>query len=102
LAADAWLIVGMGDVSRRTQEHNERLGNAMRALGFERTLLSFDGKTQNCYARGNKAERQQRIYLTTLITVNGPDHGVTGTPNNDVRYTPNSRATHDDPTNPRP
>jgi predicted P-loop ATPase len=69
LAADAWLIVGMEDVGRRTQDHNQRLGSAMKTLGFERTTLSFDGENAKCYARGSKAERQQRIYVV---------HGQTG------------------------
>src|SRR5262249_50635234 len=63
LAADAWTIVGLGkDVGRRTQDHNERLGRAMKELGFTRTVASFDGKNERCYVRGNKAQRQQRIY----------------------------------------
>jgi predicted P-loop ATPase len=61
LAADAWLIVGMPP-ERRTQEHNGRLGKAMRELGFERKPLQFDGRKQKGYRRGPVEEREKRIY----------------------------------------
>jgi predicted P-loop ATPase len=68
LGADAWAIVGMEDVGRRTQDHNERLGNAMKSLGWERAVASFDGKNCRCYARGTKAEREHRIYAVKAQT----------------------------------
>ena len=61
--ADVWDIVGV-DEARRTQVHNERLGSAMKALGFERKSLNFDDRKQRGYARGSSdAEREQRIYV---------------------------------------
>jgi Virulence-associated protein E-like domain len=61
LGADAWKLVRMPP-DRRTQEHNGRLGQAMRQLGFERTKLRFDGEPKWGYARGNAKEREKRIY----------------------------------------
>lgn len=52
LAADAWLLVGV-PTGQATQEHNARLGKAMRALGWERAKLRFGGKNPEwCYCPG--------------------------------------------------
>ena len=53
---DAWEIV---DVPRgqRTQFHNERLGQAMREIGWERKKRRFGGPPEWCYVRGD-AENQ--------------------------------------------
>jgi predicted P-loop ATPase len=61
-ARDAWKIVGM-DESRRSQDHNLRLGRAMKTLGFERKPLNFDGRPQKGYARGSAKERGKRIMV---------------------------------------
>jgi predicted P-loop ATPase len=61
LGTDVWDIVGMSS-ERRTQDHNVRLGSAMKRLGFERKLLRFDGKPQKGYVRGTPGEQEQRIY----------------------------------------
>lgn len=62
-AGDAWEIVGV-PVDRRSQEHNERLGEVLRELGFERTKLRFGGPgSEWCYARGSKDERQYRLHI---------------------------------------
>jgi hypothetical protein len=42
-AADVWKIVGV-DPGHRVQDHNVRLGQAMKDLGFERKPLQIDGK----------------------------------------------------------
>jgi predicted P-loop ATPase len=63
LAKDAWEIVGMRDESRRNQEHNLRLGRAMKKLGFERKVLNFDGKVQRGYAKGTECEQMKRILV---------------------------------------
>jgi hypothetical protein len=47
---------------RRTQDHNERLGSAMRNLGFEHKKLRFDGESKWGYARGTAEERERRVY----------------------------------------
>lgn len=39
-ARDLWSVVGV-PLDRREQRHNERLGNCMRELGYERTKLRF-------------------------------------------------------------
>jgi hypothetical protein len=65
---DAWTIVGV-PTGLRTQDHNARLGEALRELGWERTKLSFDGVIQWCYVRGNKDERKRAIH------VGGDDQG---------------------------
>ena len=61
LGADVWKLVRMSP-DRRTQEHNGRLGQAMRTLGFERTKLRFDGEPKWGYARGDAKERETRVY----------------------------------------
>jgi hypothetical protein len=59
--ADVWKLVRMPP-DRRTQEHNGRLGQAMRDLGFEHTKLRFDGESRQGYARGDAKERERRVY----------------------------------------
>jgi predicted P-loop ATPase len=51
LNADAWTVVGL-EAGRQTQDHNERLGTAMRHLGFERRKRRIEGEPENCYIRG--------------------------------------------------
>jgi predicted P-loop ATPase len=67
-AADAWMIVGMEDVGRRTQDHNQRLGAVMKDLGFERKSLSFDGRKQKAYARGTEEQQEHQILLVSNAT----------------------------------
>lgn len=50
-------------VGQRTQEHNARVGDAMRELGFERTKLRFGGQPEWAYVRGTPEERCQFIVL---------------------------------------
>jgi hypothetical protein len=63
LSTDAWKIVNMAE-GQRTQAHNERLGNAMKAIGFERKHPNFDGRQQWGYVRGDKDERLKRIFVS--------------------------------------
>ncbi|MEM6623783.1 MAG: virulence-associated E family protein [Pseudomonadota bacterium] len=52
-AEDAWRIVGR-QAGHRTQDDNERLGDAMRRLGFERTKRRFGlPHPEWCYVRGD-------------------------------------------------
>jgi len=60
LAADAWKIINLS-VAQRTQAHNERLGSALRLLGWKRTMRRFDGRPQKGYVRG---ESKQRIKIS--------------------------------------
>lgn len=56
-----WGLVGFSDESRRTQEHNTRLGKVMQRLGFVRTRRRDGGKLQYAYVRGEGDEREKRI-----------------------------------------
>lgn len=71
---DAWTILDV-PTGQRTQEHNARLGEAMKELGFERTRLRFDGRMTWCYARGSTEERQLAI---TIYSENGKLRGYVG------------------------
>lgn len=63
LAADAWTLVGITH-GQQTQEHNARLGTAMRKLGWTRDKLRFGGKDpENCYKRGDSKEKVLRRIL---------------------------------------
>lgn len=60
-AADVWEILNINP-AQRTQDHNDRLGAAMRELGWDRVKLRFGGKTPEWgYARGTKEEREQQL-----------------------------------------
>jgi hypothetical protein len=69
-----WALVGLEDIGRRTQDHNERLGNVMRALRFKRKKLRIrlaDDKRpvkRWCYVRGD--ERKQ-LFLVPVGNVMG-------------------------------
>ena len=56
-AEDAWRIVGRPP-GQRTQDDNERMGDAMRRLGFDRTKRRFGlPHPEWCYVRGDGAAR---------------------------------------------
>ncbi len=55
-AEDAWTIVGVPE-GHRTQDHNTRLGDALRELGWERERLRFKGKRGYCYVKGDGRAR---------------------------------------------
>jgi hypothetical protein len=58
---DVWRIVGVS-VDRRTPQHEQRVGEAMRELGFERKQGRFGGGgPEYAYVRGTKAERLRQI-----------------------------------------
>jgi predicted P-loop ATPase len=59
-SANVWMLTHL-PIGQRTQYHNVRLGDVMRALGWKRTTLSFNGKVGRCYAKGNAQERMQEI-----------------------------------------
>jgi len=57
LAADIWDLFGI-PAGLRTQDHNARLGEAMRELGWKRKKLRFGGGIPAwCYVRGEGRER---------------------------------------------
>ena len=55
-STDLWNALGV-EIEKRTQEQNARLGAAMKALGFERKILKFNGKNERCYVRGTLMEQ---------------------------------------------
>ena len=59
-AADVWEILDIKP-AQRTQEHNDRLGAAMREIGWQRTRRRFGGELEYGYARGTKEEREQQL-----------------------------------------
>ena len=62
-AADVWKTLDIRE-GQRTQEHNARLGEAMRQLGWTRVKLRFgDSRKEWGYCRGAGADREQRIYV---------------------------------------
>jgi len=64
LVEDAWRIVGMHDVARRTQNENARLGETMRRVGFERVKRRHESRNQWHYVRGTPEETERRIVLS--------------------------------------
>lgn len=69
-ADDAWRIVGRV-AGMRTQDDMERLGDAMRRLGFDRKQRRFGGNQEWCYVRGDGALR--------IVPEFGPDGSRIGT-----------------------
>lgn len=63
LNTDIWHIVAV-PVWQRTQQHNSRLGDVMRKLGWERKKLRIDGRVAWVYAKGDSYEQQFRIYIS--------------------------------------
>ena len=60
-AVDVWDLLGI-PAGQQTQDHNARLGEAMRILGWERGKLRFGGpRPEWCYAKGSKAEREREL-----------------------------------------
>ena len=60
---DIWKILDIKS-GQQTQEHNARLGDAMRELGWKRTKLRFGGPNPEwCYAKGSNCERKTALHL---------------------------------------
>ena len=55
-ASDAWSIVGKPP-GMRTQDDNERMGDAMKRLGFERGQRRFGAGPEIAYIRGDGARQ---------------------------------------------
>jgi predicted P-loop ATPase len=69
-AADVWRIVGV-DPGHRVQEHNVRLGQVMKDLGFgPNKPLQIDGKKQRAYARGSE-EEQEKQHIIVVVSEDG-------------------------------
>ena len=56
---DAWKIVGVGEAIR-TQEHNRRLGDAMKKAGWSRGRRRRDGNLRYAYVKG-ESDRWLRV-----------------------------------------
>jgi len=54
-AADVWKLIGKRHPRWRTQDDNFRLGEAMRALGWTRTMQRFGGQPISAYVKGTEA-----------------------------------------------
>jgi hypothetical protein len=62
-ARDVWQIMQI-PTGQRTQDHNRRVGEAMRNLGWVRTQLRCGrSKPERAYARGTAQEREQLIVV---------------------------------------
>lgn len=73
-ASDVWNVLDI-PAGQRTQEHNARLGEAMRALGWERKKLRFGGPPEYAYVRGDSPKE-----LETYRTQEGGMHIGSGEP----------------------
>lgn len=62
--SNVWTIIGV-PVGQRTQEHNTRIGEVMRQLGWEKTKLRFGGQPEHCWVRGNAELRSRVITIVT-------------------------------------
>lgn len=87
-AADVWKLVNI-PAGQRTQDHNARLGDAMRDLGWTRTKRRFGNRPEHAYVRGEGPESEVRIWTHLNLTgwyasyltpeeVSKPDSGGTG------------------------
>jgi predicted P-loop ATPase len=66
-ANQTWDIVGV-PTDRRTQEHNVRLGNAMRANGWYRAQRRFEGKRETAYVRGTELQQEKKTIVAYRST----------------------------------
>jgi hypothetical protein len=62
LSADVWNVINVPQ-HMRTQEHNARIGEIMRNMGWNRKKLRVDGKSSWCYAKGDNLEQTKRIVI---------------------------------------
>ena len=72
LCADLWALINV-PVGMRTQEHNARMGEVMRGLGWERLKLRFDERPQWHYFKGTEEDRHDN-HLPRVCIERGPDN----------------------------
>jgi predicted P-loop ATPase len=81
LTEDAWAVVNI-PTGQRTQDHNSRLGDAMKALKWERKKFNLDGRKRWFYARGTLVEQKRRVIIERSIdnglSIYYEDGGVVG------------------------
>jgi hypothetical protein len=63
LSADVWTILNIPP-GMQSQDHNGRMGDAMREMGWERVKYSLAGKTRWHYAKGTSNQRYVRIIVS--------------------------------------
>lgn len=63
---DVWKIVGMFDVSRRNQNDNVRIGDAMRRMGFDRTSIRINEKIKHGYVRGTTEDEKKQLIVISM------------------------------------
>jgi hypothetical protein len=93
LCGDMWTIVQV-PVHVRNQEHNVRLGDVMRKLGWERKKLRFgDLGPKWSYAKGDKTQQMKRVIITRTpddglrVDPEGePDTGVVHRPEQEIPF----------------
>lgn len=80
-AADMWDVLNVSG-AQRNQEANVRLGESMRALGWERKQGRIEGRVSWCYVKGDRSTdlRQKRVmfYRTEMDGWRCRLEGVTG------------------------
>lgn len=57
-SSDVWSILGLKTAGQRTQDQNDRMGKAMRYLGWKRKAVKIGGDKKNGYVRGPQPFRQ--------------------------------------------
>jgi len=62
-ATDLWAALGKPVEGYRLQRDNAELGQAMRRLGWTRTMQRFNGPPRSAYVKGSKEERGRALYL---------------------------------------
>lgn len=80
VSSNMWDLLNI-PIGLRTQQHNMRLGESMRVLGWDRVKLRKDGQPIWHYARGSDHERMVEIKIerdpeTGGVTVNAYDDGL--------------------------
>lgn len=63
LTEDVWLILDV-KTGQRTQEQNSRIGSSMQKLGWERVKYTYQKGKRWFYAKGDKLERERRVFIT--------------------------------------
>ncbi len=72
---DLWKILGAPDTTKRAQWMNDKLGETMRRLGFDRKQRRVGGRRHWCYQRG---ESQEPPYVPARFTSKGVFVGWVG------------------------
>jgi predicted P-loop ATPase len=66
-AQDAWLILGIDDVGRRTPELQRRFGMALRAAGWRQRTLKIQGASVRGFTRGQATQEHQHRHIVVTL-----------------------------------